>query len=750
MLGWWDDRDLADVVGEKEAKAIAKALEVRTCGELITHFPRAFSRRDDIITKDQIDSADPITFISTVVKTEKISTGKKRTEIILKNGVVLVFFHHKVFGVWKGAAIMVTGKVRVFNDHLSVTHPQCLVFSDSAAGPDAGPEGKPKQAFSSGAMKKLERYEGLTDFLASRSMIPIYWQKGGLESTRILGAIYESLRTMPLLPDPVSGGMTLNEALWDLHFPPFFGSNSATEMLKGKEALTLALVMALRRLDAQKDVANPLPPGAKQRQLVDGLPYQLTEDQEAALSEISAEMQRNFPMSRMLQGEVGSGKTVVALAAMLQAADNDKQAALLAPTEVLATQHARSITATLREAGVEANVVLLTGSMPVKAKREALLQIVSGQADIVVGTHALLEDTVEFCELSLVIVDEQHRFGVEQRDKLRAKTNPVAHLLVMTATPIPRTIAMTVFGDLAESKIKQLPRGRQPISSSVVQHDQRGWTDRMWHRLEEELAAGRQAYVVTPRISGAGGVIELALKLGAEIPPVAMPNSAPEDLAEVDPYARYGEDERPLPQESLFAAFEPPKREVLDDVPTEIPGARIGVLFGRMSGPDKEEVMQKFAAGEINVLISTTVIEVGVDVPNATIMIVRESERFGLSQLHQLRGRIGRGTQPSVCLFHTLAPEGHPAHARLQQVAGTTDGFAVAQIDLAHRREGNVLGTEQSGVHSQLQLLDVQNDSALIEQAKVQAARIIEQDLPMARAMVAGIDDDRYEFLSKT
>lgn len=750
MLGWRDDRDLADVVGEKEAKAIAKALEVRTCGELITHFPRAFSRRDDIITKDQIDSADPITFISTVVKTEKISTGKKRTEIILKNGVVLVFFHHKVFGVWKGAAIMVTGKVRVFNDHLSVTHPQCLVFSDSSAGPDAGPEGKPKQAFSSGAMKKLERYEGLTDFLASRSMIPIYRQKGGLESTRILGAIYESLRTMPLLPDPVSGGMTLNEALWDLHFPPFFGSNSATEMLKGKEALTLALVMALRRLDAQKDVANPLPPGAKQRQLVDGLPYQLTEDQEAALSEISAEMQRNFPMSRMLQGEVGSGKTVVALAAMLQAVDNDKQAALLAPTEVLATQHARSITATLREAGVEANVVLLTGSMPVKAKREALLQIVSGQADIIVGTHALLEDTVEFCELSLVIVDEQHRFGVEQRDKLRAKTNPVAHLLVMTATPIPRTIAMTVFGDLAESKIKQLPRGRQPISSSVVQHDQRGWTDRMWHRLEEELAAGRQAYVVTPRISGAGGVIELALKLGAEIPPVAMPNSAPEDLAEVDPYARYGEDERPLPQESLFAAFEPPKREVLDDVPTEIPGARIGVLFGRMSGPDKEEIMQKFAAGEINVLISTTVIEVGVDVPNATIMIVRESERFGLSQLHQLRGRIGRGTQPSVCLFHTLAPEGHPAHARLQQVAGTTDGFTVAQIDLAHRREGNVLGTEQSGVHSQLQLLDVQNDSALIEQAKVQAARIIEQDLPMARAMVAGIDDDRYEYLAKT
>lgn len=750
MLGWRDDRDLADVVGEKEAKAIAKALEVRTCGELITHFPRAFSRRDDIITKDQIDSADPITFISTVVKTEKISTGKKRTEIILKNGVVLVFFHHKVFGVWKGAAIMVTGKVRVFNDHLSVTHPQCLVFSDSAAGPDAGPDGKPKQAFSSGAMKKLERYEGLTDFLASRSMIPIYRQKGGLESTRILGAIYESLRTMPLLPDPVSGGMTLNEALWDLHFPPFFGSNSATEMLKGKEALTLALVMALRRLDAQKDVANPLPLGAKQRQLVDGLPYQLTEDQEAALSEISAEMQRNFPMSRMLQGEVGSGKTVVALAAMLQAADNDKQAALLAPTEVLATQHARSITATLREAGVEANVVLLTGSMPVKAKREALLQIVSGQADIIVGTHALLEDKVEFCELSLVIVDEQHRFGVEQRDKLRAKTNPVAHLLVMTATPIPRTIAMTVFGDLAESKIKQLPRGRQPINSSVVQHDQRGWTDRMWHRLEEELAAGRQAYVVTPRISGAGGVIELALKLGAEIPPVAVPNSASEDLAEVDPYARYGEDERPLPQESLFAAFEPPKREVLDDVPTEILGARIGVLFGRMSGPDKEEVMQKFAAGEINVLISTTVIEVGVDVPNATIMIVRESERFGLSQLHQLRGRIGRGTQPSLCLFHTLAPEGHPAHARLQHVAGTTDGFAVAQIDLAHRREGNVLGTEQSGVHSQLQLLDVQNDSALIEQAKVQAARIIEQDLPMARAMVAGIDDDRYEFLSKT
>lgn len=746
MLGWRDDRDLADVVGEKEAKAIAKALEINTCGELITYFPRAFSRRDDIITDDDLNSADPITFISTVVKADKIDTGKKRTEITLSNGVTLVFFHHQVFGVWKGATIMVTGKVRVFQKHLTVTHPQCLVFSNSSTGPDA----KPKKTFSSGAMKKLERYEGLTTYLAAQPFIPIYRQKGGLESARILGAIYESLRTMPLLPDPANGGMTLNEALWDLHFPPFLGNGPAVETLKDKEALTLALVMALRRLDAQKASANPLPPGDKYRQLVDGLPYQLTADQESALSEISGEMQRNFPMSRMLQGEVGSGKTVVALAAMLQAADNDKQAALLAPTEVLATQHARSITATLRTAGVEANVVLLTGSMPVKAKREALLQIVSGQADIVIGTHALLEDTVEFCELSLVIVDEQHRFGVEQRDKLRAKTYPVAHLLVMTATPIPRTIAMTVFGDLAESTIKQLPRGRQPISSSVVQHEQQGWTDRMWHRLEEELAAGRQAYVVTPRIDGAGGVIELALKLGAEIPPVAMPNSAPEDLAERDPCARYGEDERPLPQDSLFAAFEPPKREVLDDVPTEITGARIGVLFGRMSGPDKEEVMQKFAAGEINVLISTTVIEVGVDVPNATMMIVRESERFGLSQLHQLRGRIGRGTQPSVCLFHTLAPEGHPANARLQQVAGTNDGFAVAQIDLAHRREGNVLGTEQSGVHSQLRLLDVQNDSALIEQAKVQAASIIEHDVAMARAMVAGIDDDGYEYLSKT
>ena len=744
MLGWRDDRKLVDVVGEKEGRAIEKAFEFDTCGELLTQWPRTFARLNFKLTRDDISAEEPLTFYADVVKIEQVKTGKERTIIHLSNSAELVFFHTKVFGVWAGDRMLVTGKPHWYRDHPTFSHPQCLVLQN----PNDPHGGKRKSRFHSGGMKQLERYPGLSEFIESRPFIPIYRQTKGLATWRIVGAVYEILRTLPALPDPTNGGMSLNAALGQMHFPPQEGNDTAVERLKSHEALTLSLVMALRRLDAQKSVASPLPPGEKQRQLFAGLPYQLTADQQTAFAEISNDLQQNYPMSRLLQGEVGSGKTVVALAAMLQAVDNDKQAALLAPTEVLATQHANSLAATLDAAGVKANVVLLTGSLPVKAKREALLQIVSGQADIVVGTHALLEDSVEFCDLSFVIVDEQHRFGVEQRDKLRAKTYPVAHLLVMTATPIPRTIAMTAFGDLAESVIKQLPRGRQPINSAVVPHANHRWTQRMWQRLEEELAAGRQAYVVTPRIDGKGGAIEIALKLGAEIPPVAVPRTAPEDLHEVDPFARYGDDERPLP-EDMPDLFAPPEREVLDDVPTEITGARIGVLFGRMSGPDKEQVMQQFAAGEINVLISTTVIEVGVDVPNATMMIVRESERFGLSQLHQLRGRVGRGTEKSVCLFHTLAPEGHPASQRLQEIAKTNNGFEVARVDLDHRKEGNMFGTLQAGVQRQLELLDVNNDVGIIEMAKSQAQNIVKADLAIARAMVAGIDDD-YDYQAVT
>ena len=362
-------------------------------------------------------------------------------------------------------------------------------------------------------------------------------------------------------------------------------------------------------------------------------------------------------------------------------------------------QHARSLTTTLMNAGVPATVVALTGSMPAAAKQEALLKIVAGEADIVVGTHALIQEGVEFFNLGLVVVDEQHRFGVEQRDKLRAKAGQYTpHLLVMTATPIPRTIAITVFGDLSVSTLKELPGGRKPIQSSVVPEFKPAWVARAWEKMREEIAIGHQVYIVCPRIDGEGGVTETAAWLSA----------------------------------------------------TEFPGLNVDVLHGRMKGAEKDEVMSAFAAGKIDVLVSTTVIEVGVDVPNATVMMVRESEHFGISQLHQLRGRIGRGGNASLCLFHTTAAEDSPSFERVRQVAANIDGFALAELDLLLRREGDVLGTEQSGIARTLKLVNLVDDFAVVQRAYNDAAGIVANNIEFARAATARFVPEDFEYLDKS
>lgn len=467
------------------------------------------------------------------------------------------------------------------------------------------------------------------------------------------------------------------------------------------------------------------------------LPFTLTEGQQKVSKEIFDDLATEHPMHRLLQGEVGSGKTMVALRAMLAVVDAGGQAAMLAPTEVLAQQHHRSITemmGELAEGGMlggsehSTKVVLLTGSMGAAGRRQALLDLVTGEAGIVIGTHALIEDKVQFHDLGLVVVDEQHRFGVEQRDALRGKGKQPPHLLVMTATPIPRTVAMTVFGDLETSVLDQLPAGRSPIASHVVPAaDKPHFLTRAWERVREEVENGHQAYVVCPRI-------------GDDVDEPADPKKAkkksPEDEAEKRP---------PL------AVL-----DIADQLATgPLQGLKVEVLHGRMQPDDKDAVMRRFAAGETDVLVATTVIEVGVNVPNATAMVIMDADRFGVSQLHQLRGRVGRGSAAGLCLLVTEMPEASPARQRLTAVASTLDGFELSRIDLEQRREGDVLGQAQSGVRSSLRMLAVIEDEEIIAEAREEAAAVVAADpeltaLPGLRtALEALLDEEREQYLDK-
>jgi len=449
------------------------------------------------------------------------------------------------------------------------------------------------------------------------------------------------------------------------------------------------------------------------------------------------------PMQRLLQGDVGSGKTVVALRAMLDVVADGGQAVLLAPTEVLAAQHAagiRSLLGPLGQAGtlLEADapegvrgtqVVLLTGSARSRERRAALEAIASGQAGLVVGTHALLEETVEFADLGLVVIDEQHRFGVEQRAALarRAPDDNYPHVLVMTATPIPRTVAMTVFGDLDVSTLSHVPAGRADVATHVVNPiAQPAHVDRMWQRAAEEIGAGHRVFFVCPRIDR---------------------HDPEQETSSRDADSPAGEAGTPVSTATV--------EDVLDEARRRLPDANIAPLHGRMSAEDKDAVMTGLASGEVDLAVSTTVIEVGVDVPAATMMVVFDADRFGISQLHQLRGRIGRGTLPGVCLLVSSAPSGSPARERLDAVAATRDGFELANRDLQIRREGDVLGGSQSGMRSSLRLLRVVEDAETIVQARTLAESLLAEDPSLAghpalQAAVTALDTEQAEFLDKT
>ncbi|MEW2572474.1 ATP-dependent DNA helicase RecG [Streptomyces sp. NPDC047070] len=728
------EEPLKKVLGPATAKVMAEHLGLHTVGDLLHHYPRRYEERgqlthladlpmdEHVTVVAQVDDARLLTFASA-----KAPRGKgQRLEVTITDGsgrLKLVFFGNGVHKPHKellpGTRALFSGKVSVFNRRLQLAHPAYELLrgedADETVGTWAG------------------------------ALIPLYPATAKLESWKIAKAVQTVLPSAQEAVDPLPGPLqegrglvSLPEALLKIHRPHTKADiEDARARLKWDEAFVLQVALARRRhADSQLPAVARKP---KQDGLLTAfdakLPFTLTEGQQKVSKEIFDDLATEHPMHRLLQGEVGSGKTMVALRAMLAVVDAGGQAAMLAPTEVLAQQHHRSITEMMGElaeggmlGGAEdsTKVVLLTGSMGAAGRRQALLDLVTGEAGLVIGTHALIEDKVQFHDLGLVVVDEQHRFGVEQRDALRGKGKQPPHLLVMTATPIPRTVAMTVFGDLDTSVLDQLPAGRSPIASHVVPAaDKPHFLSRAWERVREEVSNGHQAYVVCPRIGDED-----------DDPKKSKKKPSPEDEAEKRP---------PL------AVL-----EVADQLARgPLQGLKVEVLHGRMPPDDKDAVMRRFAAGETHVLVATTVIEVGVNVPNATAMVIMDADRFGVSQLHQLRGRVGRGSAAGLCLLVTEMPEASPARQRLTSVASTLDGFELSRIDLEQRREGDVLGQAQSGARTSLRMLAVIDDEDVIAEAREEATAVVAADpdldgLPGLRtALQALLDEEREQYLDK-
>ncbi|MEU8575816.1 ATP-dependent DNA helicase RecG [Streptomyces asoensis] len=724
---------LKSVLGPATAKVMAEHLGLHTVGDLLHHYPRRYEERGQLTHLADLPMDEHVTVVAQVADARlhsfasaKAPRGKgQRLEVTITDGsgrLQLVFFGSGVHKPHKdllpGTRAMFAGKVSVFNRRLQLAHPAYELLRADAA-------------------ESVETWAG--------ALIPLYPATAKLESWKIGKAIQTVLphaqEAIDPLPDSLRAGrglVSLPEALLKIHRPHTKADiDDARARLKWDEAFVLQVALARRRhADAQLPAVPRVPAADGLLTAFDArLPFTLTEGQRKVSGEIFDDLATDHPMHRLLQGEVGSGKTLVALRAMLAVVDAGGQAALLAPTEVLAQQHHRSVVemmGELAEGGMlggserATKVVVLTGSMGTAARRQALLDLVTGEAGIVIGTHALIEDKVKFHDLGLVVVDEQHRFGVEQRDALRSKGKQPPHLLVMTATPIPRTVAMTVFGDLETSVLDQLPAGRSPIASHVVPAaDKPHFLARAWERVREEVDNGHQAYVVCPRIGdeedGKGG---RAGKKSAEDEAEKRPPLAVLDIA--------------------GRLAEGPLR-----------GLGVEVLHGRMPPDDKDAVMRRFAAGDTDVLVATTVIEVGVNVPNATAMVIMDADRFGVSQLHQLRGRVGRGSAAGLCLLVSEMPEASAARQRLNAVASTLDGFELSRIDLEQRREGDVLGQAQSGARSSLRVLAVIEDEEVIAQAREEAARLVAADpelttLPGLRtALDALLDEEREQYLEK-
>jgi ATP-dependent DNA helicase RecG len=716
------DSKLSGVLGDKTAKAFKDLFGYTTVGDLLHHFPRRYLVRGELSDIAALQEGDEATILAKIYSVQaRRFQARKGTmlEVVVTDGTAklsLTFFNQ----AWRerelkvGSQGLFAGKVGAFNNKKQLAHPDYEMIPD---GDDV---------------------DGAVAGFANK-YIPLYPSSAKLPSWKIAQCVDLALTALDEIEDPIPLELleknqypTIRQALTHIHHPVDLDQTEiARERLTFDEALLLQLLLlkrkdALRRLDA---VSRPHKPGGLLDAFDARLPFELTAGQKSVSKEIASDLAASHPMHRLLQGEVGSGKTIIALRAALTVIDNGGQVALLAPTEVLAAQHLRTFTKLLGDladggmlgsAEISTKIVLLTGSQNAATRKEALTAIKSGSAGLIVGTHALLSESVEFDDLAFVIVDEQHRFGVEQRDALKAKANVTPHLLVMTATPIPRTVAMTVFGDLDVSTLRELPLGRQVITTHLVPVEEKPhFLERTWERVREEVSQGHQVYIVAPRISA-------EISEDADFEFLAGESTALSAVEELGPELQTG----------------------------ALAGLRIAPLHGRQSADIKDETMKAFAAGEIDVLVSTTVIEVGVDVPNATLMIIMDADRFGVSQLHQLRGRVGRGTSPGLCLLVTKSLADSPARARLEAVASTTDGFELSRIDLEQRREGDVLGTSQSGSRSHLRLLRVLRDEAMIEVARDEAQLLIENGLSkhsLLEAALAKLElDTATEFIDKS
>ncbi|WP_332601861.1 ATP-dependent DNA helicase RecG [Arthrobacter sp. S2(2024)] len=734
-------------IGKRSASVIEKHLGLDTAGELLNYFPRRYLSRGELTPISKLPLDEEATLIARVLSNSTRQMRARRgslTDVVVTDeasgeqipGTLKISFFNGFRArneLQPGRRVMFSGKVSRYGGSLGMTNPDFMLL-------DEDPE-----------------LSGSVDPEKLAAMpIPVYPATAKLTSWSIHKVITTLLDTIDVdsIEDPLPAEIAFREKFLGvgdayrlIHSPETAADwQCARDRFRYQEALVLQTALARRRaqLAAEEATARrPVPEGllaAFDRQL----PFTLTAGQAAVGKTLSHELAQDSPMNRLLQGEVGSGKTIVALRAMLQVVDAGGQAALLAPTEVLAAQHFDSIRKTLGTlsrdglfggagmlggAGLldsepgsgpgTVQVALLTGSMPTAARKQAMLDAASGNAGIVIGTHALLSDKTSFQDLGLIVVDEQHRFGVEQRDALRAKANRPPHLLVMTATPIPRTVAMTVFGDLETSVLDELPAGRAPISTHVVGlAENPGWAVRIWKRSREEIDAGHQVYVVCPKIGDDDD--------GDFSPGEAEPSDA--ELSEEGPARELA---------SVTAVV-----ETLSQEPA-LRGVRVEPLHGRQDPALKSETMASFTANQTQLLVSTTVIEVGVDVHNATLMVILDADRFGISQLHQLRGRVGRGGLPGTCLLVTTLEPGHPSRRRLDAVASTTDGFELSQEDLKLRREGDILGASQSGGRSTLKLLRVLEHEDVIARARTDAQWLVANDpgLEGEQALAAAIDE---------
>ena len=718
------ENKVSGVVGDRTAKVLETTFGIKSIGDLMRHYPRRYMVRGELSDISELHEGDETTILAQVYSAStRPMRGRKGSmlEVVVTDGtdkLSLTFFNQ----AWRekdlkvGRQGLFAGKVGVFNNKKQLAHPDYEMIPDGSDVDSA-----------------VEGFAG--------KYLPVYPASAKMPSWKIsqcaqlaIGSLEEVKDFLPSSIREKHKYPTLHQALVQLHQPTDLDhADLARERLTFDEAFLLQSLLVMRRIELKKlnSTSRKRISGGLLDAFDTTLPFQLTAGQVAVCKEIESDLAQSHPMHRLLQGEVGSGKTIVALRAMLAVVDSGGQAALLAPTEVLAAQHLRTIQKLLGELGQggmlggsekATQVTLITGSQSAAARKEALALAAHGNAGIVIGTHALLGEKVEFKDLGLIVVDEQHRFGVEQRDALKEKAVLPPHLLVMTATPIPRTVAMTVFGDLDVSTLRELPLGRQPITTHVVPVKEKpSFLERAWQRINEEVAQGHQAYVVAPRISADSDAnADIDFLFGEESAEI----SSVEELAP-----------------TLHAG--------------PLKGLRVAILHGRLAADEKDATMQAFTKGDIDVLVSTTVIEVGVDVPNATIMVIMDADRFGVSQLHQLRGRVGRGTSPGLCLLVTQCEEATPARERLNAVAGTVDGFELSRIDLEQRREGDVLGASQSGTQSHLRLLRVLRDEGLIEQARDDAESLIAtdndlSDYPLLKAELAQLQRDQaVDYLDK-